>query len=302
MLSKPEWLRVRYAQNPNTEAVEKLLVDLKLNTVCKEAHCPNCAECFSRKTATLMIMGKNCTRNCRFCNVRNDDPQELDPGEPKRVAAAVRQLGIMYVVVTSVTRDDLPDGGASHFARTIRAIKKAAPDTVIEVLIPDFNGSLDALKTVADAKPHVISHNMETVRALYLTVRPKAQYESSLDLLRNIKLLNPNIYSKSGIMVGLGETKVQVYELFSDLLDVGADFLTIGQYLSPSKNHIPVHEYIEPCIFDEYGAIAREMGFKFVASAPLVRSSYHAGAALGIKPHMGTAFGVNTHMCVGVRD
>jgi len=282
MPPKPEWLRVRYAQTPELEAVETLLDSLKLNTVCKEAGCPNCVECFSRKTATFLIMGTNCTRNCRFCNVKSGDPQELDPGEPGRAAQAVRELGLKYVVVTSVTRDDLPDGGASHFAQTIREIKKASPGTVIEVLIPDFQGDCDALQTVAGANPAVISHNMETVRSLYPAVRPQAQYQRSLNVIKNIKLPGSYIRSKSGIMVGLGETKTQVFELFGDLLDVGCEFLTIGQYLAPSKQHMPVHEYIEPPLFEEYGSIAKEMGFKYVASAPFVRSSYHAGQAFGL--------------------
>ena len=282
MLKKPEWLHVRYAQTPNMDAVEEILRNLNLNTVCKEAHCPNCWECFSRKTATFLIMGTNCTRNCRFCNVRNDEPMPLDPEEPENVARAVAELGLKYVVVTSVTRDDLYDGGASHFAWTVREIKSASPDTVIEVLIPDFIGSYEALKTVADSSPDVISHNMETVKTLYSAVRPQAEYQRSLDLLRNIKRLDPGIRSKSGVMVGLGETKEQVYELFGDLRDVGCEFLTIGQYLAPSKQHIPVHEYIEPSLFDKYGAAAREMGFDFVASAPFVRSSYHAGEAFSM--------------------
>ena len=279
MLPKPEWLRLRYAQTPNQEAVEKLLDSLQLNTVCKEARCPNCRECFSRKTATFLIMGTNCTRNCRFCDVRNDVPQELDPDEPVRVAAAVRELGLKYVIITSVTRDDLPDGGASHFAQTITEIKKAAPETIIEVLIPDLKGSITGLQTVTDAKPAVISHNMETVSSLYSTVRPQANYHTSLELLKNIKVLNRDIRSKSGLMVGLGETKEEICGLFEELREVGCEFLTIGQYLSPSKHHLPVREYIQPAVFDEYGSIARKMGFSFVASAPLVRSSYHAGEA-----------------------
>ena len=281
MLRKPEWLRVRYTETPNMEAVEKILDSLSLNTVCREAHCPNYCECFSRKTATFMIMGTRCTRNCRFCNVRHGAPEQLSLDEPENVARAIRELELKYVVVTSVTRDDLPDGGAGHFARVIGEIKKAAPETVIEVLIPDFGGNADALGIVTAASPAVISHNMETVKSLYESVRPQAQYERSLSLLRNIKLKNPAIRSKSGIMVGLGETEEQVYELFSDLREVDCEFLTIGQYLSPSKEHIPVHEYIDPQKFEHYGAMARDMGFEFVASAPLVRSSYHAGEAFG---------------------
>jgi len=280
MPQKPEWLRIRHTENPNKSAVEAILRRLKLNTVCAEANCPNYTECFSRKVATFMIMGTNCTRNCRFCNVRHDLPTPLDCGEPKNVARAIAELELKYVVVTSVTRDDLPDFGAAHFAETIAEIRRAAPDTVVEVLIPDFCGEVTALKIVTDAAPDVISHNMETVKSLYSAVRPQAKYSRSLELLRNIKTLAPQIRSKSGIMVGLGETDAEVYELFDDLRSVGCEFLTVGQYLSPSKLHIPVSEYIEPAKFDEYAKTARAKGFEFVASAPLVRSSYRADAAI----------------------
>ena len=255
---------------------------LKLNTVCEAAACPNYAECFSRKTATFMILGTNCTRNCRFCNVRHDTPLPVDPDEPRHVAEAVAALGLRYVVVTSVTRDDLPDGGASHFADVIRSLQQSAPDTAIEVLVPDFPGNIDALKSVTDAGPAVISHNMETVASLYEKVRPEADYARSLALLQNIKALRPDIHSKTGIMLGLGETKEQVLALFDDLREVGCEFLTIGQYLAPTKNHVPVEAYIEPAQFEEYGELARAKGFSFVASAPLVRSSYHAEEALGL--------------------
>jgi len=280
MLNKPDWLRVRHTITPNMEAVESILKSLNLNTVCNEAACPNMAECFSRKTATFMILGTACTRNCRFCNVSHGQTHDHDAEEPGNVARAVKELGLRYVVVTSVTRDDLPDGGAGHFAQTIREIRNASPETVIEVLIPDFLGSSDALGTVTDAKPDVISHNMETVKSLYNAVRPQAVYERSLELIGRIKLLEPKIRSKSGIMVGLGETKAQVYELFEDLRGVGCEFLTIGQYLAPTKQHIPVKEYIEPSAFDDYRSVALGKGFEFVASAPLVRSSYNAGEAV----------------------
>jgi len=280
MQPKPHWLRARSSSNVNKEAIEKVLASLNLNTVCAEANCPNYCDCFSRKTATFMIMGTNCTRNCCFCNVRHEEPESLDRNEPKNVAQAVKELALKYVVVTSVTRDDLPDGGAGHFAETIRAIRKNAPMTAIEVLIPDFGGSMEALKTVIDAGPDVISHNMETVKYLYSAVRPQAEYERSLELLRNIKRLNSDIRSKSGIMVGFGENEEQVYELFDDLRVVGCEFLTIGQYLAPTKKHIPVYEYITPVQFDIYGAEAKKRGFGFVASAPLVRSSFNAGDAL----------------------
>jgi len=280
MQPKPSWLRVRHGNTVNQQAVESLLSGLNLNTVCAQANCPNYCDCFSRKTATFMVMGTNCTRQCRFCNVRHDQPQPLHPAEPQNVAQAVKQLGLKYVVVTSVTRDDLPDGGAGHFAETIAEIKQALPETAIEVLIPDLNGDLAALQTITNAAPTVISHNMETVKGLYSAVRPQAIYERSLKLLRNVKRLNPSVHSKSGIMVGLGETAQQVHELMDDLRSVDCEFLTIGQYLAPSKQHIPVHEYITPAQFDEYGALARQKGFSFVASAPLVRSSFNANEAL----------------------
>jgi len=282
MLRKPDWLRIRYSNTANRVAVEGILEKLNLNTVCAEAHCPNYMECFSRNTATFMIMGTNCTRNCRFCNVAFEQPQQLDAKEPGNIAQAVKELKLKYVVITSVTRDDLPDGGAGHFAHVIQAIKHIAPETAIEVLIPDLQGNIAALKIITDASPAVISHNMETVTSLYTTVRPQAEYKRSLNLIKHIKLLHPNIHSKSGIMVGLGETKEQVHALFDDLREVGCEFLTIGQYLAPSKQHIPIYEYIEPAQFEAYGQVARQKGFDFVASAPLVRSSYHAGEALGL--------------------
>jgi len=260
--------------------VENLLKSLGLNTVCVEANCPNYCECFSRKTATFMIMGTNCTRNCRFCNVRYADPQLPDPQEPEKIAKAIKTLELKYAVITSVTRDDLPDGGAGHFKKVISEVRQASPETAIEVLIPDLGGKIDSLKLITDAAPTVISHNLETVKSLYSCVRPDAEYTRSLKLLENIKLLNEKIYSKSGIMVGLGETTKQVYELFEDLLKVGCDFLTIGQYLAPSKEHIPVKEYIEPAQFEEFAATAKQMGFGFIASAPFVRSSYNAAEAI----------------------
>ncbi|NLW78066.1 MAG: lipoyl synthase [Ruminococcaceae bacterium] len=279
-LKKPEWMKVSYRDNPNLKFVRDVLMDLKLNTICDEAMCPNFLECFSKKTATFMILGVNCTRNCRFCNVTNSEPQRVDPDEPARIAEGVHKLGLQYVVITSVTRDDLPDGGAAHFAATIRAIHERNPDTAVEVLIPDFLGDGDALKTVTDAGPEVISHNMETVKTLYDQVRPQAIYERSLELLRSIKALAPGIRSKTGIMVGLGETPRQVEAIMDDLRAVGCEFLTIGQYLAPTAAHYPVQEYVTPEQFERYGALAREKGFEFVASHPFVRSSYNAAEAL----------------------
>ena len=281
MIQKPEWLRIRYNDSPNREAVEKILEDLKLNTVCREANCPNYMECFSHKTATFLVLGTNCTRNCRFCNVGHGKPAPIDPDEPENIALAAKEMGLSYVVITSVSRDDLADGGARHFANVVQAIKNHLPETSAEVLVPDFAGDIKSLKMVTDALPDVVSHNMETVKALYNKVRPQAIYKRSLDLLRNIKELNPDIHSKSGIMVGLGETVEQVCELLDDLREVNCDFLTIGQYLAPSKAHIPVQEYVKPSQFEEYKLIAMKKGFKFAASGPFVRSSYHAGEALG---------------------
>lgn len=280
MTRKPKWLRIPITKNPNQDAVDGILKSLNLNTVCNEAICPNRMECFSRKTATFIILGIHCTRSCGFCNVRHEKPQQLDPDEPLKIAQAIKKLDMRYIVITSVTRDDLPDGGAKHFASVVRAIRKSSPDTTIELLIPDFQGNIDALKTVTDASPDVIGHNMETIKALYPQVRPQAEYQRSLNLLQNIKKLNSEIRSKSGIMLGLGETKDQVHELFDDLREVGCEFLTIGQYLAPSPEHLPIKEYIEPAQFDEYGKTARKKGFSFVASAPFVRSSYHAGEAM----------------------
>ena len=280
MNRKPEWLRIKNIKDPKINMVEETIKNLKLNTVCREAKCLNYLECFSHKTATFMILGRNCTRNCRFCNVRHDLPQSVNPDEPENVAQGVKELELQYVVITSVTRDDLPDGGAGHFAKVIGAIREHSPDTAVEVLIPDFNGDISSLKTVVDVKPDVISHNMETVECLYGDVRPQAKYHRSLKVLKNIKLLNPSIRSKTGIMLGLGEKKEAVYELFDDLREVGCEFLTIGQYLAPSQKHFPIYEYITPDEFEKYGAVAKEKGFVFVASAPLVRSSYHAGEAL----------------------
>ena len=280
MTGKPEWLRVKHREDPNMEIVERILEKYGLDTICREAACPNSMECFSRKTATFLIMGTDCTRNCGFCKVHSGVPKPPDPGEPEKIAGAVAELGLKYVVVTSVTRDDLDDGGAGHFAETVLAIGRETPKTAVEVLIPDLMGNLDALGTVAESLPDVISHNMETVASLYRRVRPKAEYRRSLEILRNIKVLNPDIRSKTGIMLGLGETRDEVCGLMDDIRSVGVEFLTIGQYLAPSKNHLPVLEYVHPDVFDEYREIADGKGFLFTASAPFVRSSYHAGEAL----------------------
>lgn len=279
MQKKPEWLRIRVPAGSGYREVRGILEKFHLNTVCDEALCPNRGKCFQAGTATFMILGKNCTRNCRFCNVTSAKPEEVDPDEPRRIAEAVEALKLKYVVITSVTRDDLPDGGAFHFADVINAIKKKTPGVGIEVLIPDFQGDWDALSEVVDAGPDVIAHNVETVPSLYDEVRPQADYIQSLEVISNIKKMNPDIKSKSGFMVGLGETRGQVIEVMKDLRAHGCEFLTIGQYLAPSKLHHPVIEYITPEMFDEYAAEARNLGFEYVASAPFVRSSYMAHEA-----------------------
>jgi len=273
---KPDWLKVKVRSGQGRGQVEEILGRLSLNTVCKEANCPNLMECFCRKTATFMILGKVCTRNCTFCNVIKGSTENVDPEEPLRVAAAVRELELKHVVITSVTRDDLPDGGAGHFARVIDEIKKIDSRVTIEVLIPDFNGNKSALSKVVEAEPQIIGHNVETVYRLYPEVRPMASYHRTLELLKNIKQMNKEILTKSGIMLGLGEKQEEVIKVFEDLVLSGCNILTVGQYLAPSKNHHPVVEYIQPDIFEEYKRIGLEMGFRFVASAPLVRSSYHA--------------------------
>ncbi len=277
--AKPEWLRVRFKSGQDLYAVKEMLDRLSLHTVCEEANCPNIMECFGRKTATFMILGKICTRNCTFCNVTKGLAEKVDPAEPLHVAQAVRELKLKHVVVTSVTRDDLPDGGAAHFAEVIGEIFKLGGNTTIEVLIPDFQGEKEALRTVVKAKPNVINHNVETVPRLYPSVRPKAVYQRSLELLKRVKEMDCGIATKSGIMVGLGEKKEEIMEVLQDLRLVDCDLLTIGQYLSPSKEHHPVVEYIHPNEFAEYKEKALALGFKHVAAAPLVRSSYHADEA-----------------------
>lgn len=276
---KPDWLRIKVCGGPETNTVKGILNRLSLHTVCQEANCPNLMECFSKKTATFMILGNRCTRNCRFCNVTMGKPEPVDEEEPMNVANAVKELGLKYVVITSVTRDDLDDGGAGHFVKVIENIKEINPSTIVEVLIPDFKGNELALKKVVEAKPEVINHNVETIPRLYPTVMPTAVYKRSLKLLENVKKMDKNILTKSGIMLGLGETEDEVVELMKDLLEVGCDMLTIGQYLQPSKKHPPVIEYIHPDQFERYKKIGMDLGFKYVASAPLVRSSYHAGEA-----------------------
>jgi len=278
--AKPEWLKIKYHKNENTGDVEKYLRKLSLHTVCEEANCPNIGECFNKKTATFMILGKYCTRNCTFCNVKKNIPQPVDSEEPFHIAEAVKKWQLKYIVVTSVTRDDLTDGGSGHFADVIKAVKEVNPGVSVEVLIPDFQGNLDALLRVVEAGPDVLNHNMETVPRLYPQVRPMAIYSRSLELIANVKILNDRLLTKSGIMLGLGETYEEVIEVFKDLRKADCDFITIGQYLAPSKQHHPVIEYCHPDIFKNYKKLALEAGFKGAASAPLVRSSYNADEML----------------------
>lgn len=273
---KPPWLRRRLPTGPDYEKLQGMLQKNRLHTVCQEAQCPNIWECFSNHTATFLILGERCTRNCRFCAVATTPLAPPDPEEPQRVAQAVEKLGLRYVVVTSVTRDDLDDGGAGHFARTIAEIRHRVPGTLIEVLIPDFQGDYGALKTVLEAKPNVLNHNIETVPRLYPTVRPQAIYERSVQLIRRVNEYKPGTPAKSGLMLGLGETPDEVRGVLEDLLAAGCRMLTLGQYLQPSVDHLPVERYIPPQEFKQWQETAGKMGFSEVASGPFVRSSYHA--------------------------
>lgn len=277
---KPDWLRIRVRGDHKFAETENILRKLSLNTVCEEANCPNRLECFNKKTATFMILGRTCTRNCTFCNVEKNPPEPVNPEEPENVAKAAAEMKLKHVVITSVTRDDLPDGGAGHFARVIEELRKLDDKVIIEVLIPDFKGDKEALLKVVKARPDIINHNIETVPMLYDEVRPMAVYERSLELLLNVKKYDKDILTKSGIMLGLGEKKEQVIDVLKDLRKVECDLLTIGQYLAPSRKHHPVVEYIHPDIFEEYRKLGYDLGFKYVASAPLVRSSYHAAEAV----------------------
>jgi len=274
---KPPWLKRRLPTSPTYENVRKLLEKSCLHTVCQEAQCPNLWECFSRETATFLIMGPRCTRDCRFCAVDHGPMSPLDPQEPARVAAAVKALHLEYVVVTSVTRDDLADGGAGHFAATIHSIRKSNPGVRIEVLIPDFMGSRKALDRVVEAGPDVLNHNLETVKRLYPTVRPQAVYERSLQLMKNARAsAPPDLPLKSGLMLGLGETRGELMEAFQDLLRHGCSLLTLGQYLQPSRSHLEVKRFVPPEEFESLREAALGMGFQDVASGPFVRSSYQA--------------------------
>ena len=276
---KPEWFKVSY-DHEVVEDILQMMDKLSLHTVCTEAHCPNIGECFKKNSATFMIMGKNCTRNCRFCIVSKGALEKLDPEEPKNVARASKTMKLKHIVITSVTRDDLPDGGAAHFAQTVREVKSALPDSTVEVLIPDFKGVRESLDMIVGERPDVIGHNVETVPSLYSTVRPQADYRRSLGVLEYVKDTAPDILSKTGIMVGLGETEAEIVKVMNDLVRIGCDIMTIGQYLRPSKDHLEIKEYVTPEAFERYKQMGEEMGIRFIASGPLVRSSYRASEAV----------------------
>ncbi len=273
---KPRWLKKRLPAGPAYENVKNLIGKDRLHTVCQEARCPNIWECFSQHTATFLIMGSRCTRNCRFCSVAQGPTGPPDPAEPARVAAAARQMGLKYIVITAVTRDDLADGGALFFAKTIAEIRRQIPAAVIEILIPDFQGNAEALQSVLKARPDVLNHNIETVPRLYPLVRPQARYERSLHLLKRVYTSDPKLPTKSGLMLGLGESSAEIRSTLNDLVGVGCRILTLGQYLQPSKAHLPVKRFVPPEEFEQWRQTAIEMGFSKVASGPFVRSSYHA--------------------------
>jgi len=276
----PSWLTLKAPDASALKRMKSLCDGMSLHTVCEEACCPNAGRCFENNTATFMILGNVCTRNCIFCAVRHGRPGRVDPGEPERVAETAVALSLKHVVITSVTRDDLPDGGAEQFALTIKTLRQAVPGATIEVLVPDFRGSVEALSTVIKEFPTVLNHNIETVPRLYPRVRRGASYRRSIGLLKRAKEINPGIITKSGLMVGLGEVFEEVIEVMGDLRASGCDFLTVGQYLAPSENHYPVVKYITPAMFSTYRQKGEEMGFKHIASDPLVRSSFEAVKAL----------------------
>ena len=281
-MGKPSWLKKSLPRGGDYQRVRGLLSNAGLHTVCQEANCPNIFECFSKNTSTFMISGSNCTRNCKFCNVKFAPALPLDPDEPMRVAKAALDLKLKYVVVTSVTRDDLEDGGASHFADTIKAIKATLPhDPKVEVLIPDFQGNINALRTVVSASPDVLNHNIETVPSLYSTARPQANYQQSLDLFLNVKAINASMPVKSGIMVGLGETMKELEQTMKDLFQHGCEIITLGQYLQPTKAHLAVQKYYSPDEFKQLEKKAGQIGFKKIAAGPFVRSSYNAQDLFG---------------------
>jgi lipoic acid synthetase len=277
-LRKPDWIRVRMPASGAFAETRALMRRLNLATVCEEAACPNIGECWTKKHATVMILGDTCTRACAFCNVKTGMPLAVDPAEPQHVADAAAELGLEHIVVTSVDRDDLPDGGVSQFVKVIEALRRTTPETTIEILTPDFRNKAEAaVEAVVAARPDVYNHNLETVPRLYPTIRPGARYYASLRLLESVKRLDPSIFTKSGVMVGLGEERLELHQVMDDMRSAGIDFLTIGQYLQPTPRHAKVAEFITPAAFEAYAAIARAKGFLLVAASPLTRSSYHAG-------------------------
>lgn len=277
VLRKPEWIRIKLSNDDNINRIKQLLRERQLHSVCEEAACPNLAECFSHGTATFMIMGDLCTRRCPFCDVAHGKPLPLNQDEPAQLADAIKAMALRYVVITSVDRDDLRDGGAGHFAHCIKAIREQTPTTKIEILVPDFRGRLEiAIKLLTEWPCDVFNHNLETVPRLYPSVRPGANYVSSLQLIKRFGDMNPSITTKSGLMLGVGETQAEVHQVMRDLREHGCSMLTLGQYLQPSKAHLAVQYYVTPEEFNDYAVVAKELGFKQVASAPMVRSSYHA--------------------------
>ena len=275
-IKKPDWLRVRVSGSKKFLETKKILSESKIVTVCEEANCPNISECWQKNHATFMIMGDTCTRACAFCNVKTGIPDKLDVFEPYKISQAVKKMNLSHVVITSVDRDDLDDGGAEHFAKTINAIRKTSPKTTIEILTPDFLKKEDALEKILKDYPDVFNHNLETVPRLYLSIRPGARYFNSLRLLNDVKDKNPNIFTKSGLMLGLGEKKNEIMQVMDDLRAAKVDFLTLGQYLQPTKKHAPVAKYVTPDEFNSYKIIAESKGFLMVSSSPLTRSSHHA--------------------------
>lgn len=275
-MRKPDWLKVKLQGGGVTAKVRKTLEDLQLNTVCTEANCPNKMECYERGTATFMILGRNCTRNCTFCNVSRNLPDKVNLEEPFKVAEAVKRLGLKHAVITSVTRDDLPDQGAGQFVKVVEEIRKATPNVTVELLIPDMQGNRNLLDMIIQSQPDILNHNVETVPGLYNDVRPMADFERSVEVIKYFKEKDPQMITKSGMMLGLGETEKEVLEVIDKLVEAKCDILTLGQYLQPSSEHIEVKEYVKPEVFAYYKEKAYEAGFKNVASAPLVRSSYHA--------------------------
>ena len=275
-IKKPDWLRVRVSGSKKFLETKKILSESKIVTVCEEANCPNISECWQKNHATFMIMGDTCTRACAFCNVKTGLPDKLDVFEPYKISQAVKKMNLSHVVITSVDRDDLDDGGAEHFAKTINAIRKTSPETTIEILTPDFLKKEDALEKILKDYPDVFNHNLETVPRLYLSIRPGARYFNSLRLLNDVKDKNPNIFTKSGLMLGLGEKKNEIMQVMDDLRAAKVDFLTLGQYLQPTKKHAPVAKYVTPDEFNSYKIIAESKGFLMVSSSPLTRSSHHA--------------------------